>query len=129
MKKHADLIKAWADGAKIQVKYETSADWTDIENPRWTKKLEYRIKPKEDEDKTEYYYVNANTNIYKVSDSATADFKIIFDGKTRAVKKIVVKNQDWIAAFSPTVKEQKELKQPELPALTTGIMNKYIVRR
>lgn len=127
VKKHAELIKAWADGAKIQVKYETAPDWIDIENPRWTDNLEYRVKPKEDEEKVQYYYVNANTHIYKVFEAESADFKIVFDAKTHKVKRIVIKNPEWIAAFitPPT----KELKQPELPTLTTGIMDKYIKKK
>jgi hypothetical protein len=126
MKKHAELIKAWADGAIIQVKYETAPDWKDVDVPKWTDSLEYRIKPKEEEDKVEYYYVNANTHIYKVFEAASADFKIVFDGKTHAVKKIVIKNHEWVKTIAPN---EKELKQQELPALTNGIMNSYIEKR
>lgn len=41
--KHAELIKAWANGAQIQLKrYEA---WVDLEEPLWTEDNEYRIKP------------------------------------------------------------------------------------
>ncbi len=40
--KHADVIKAWADGAQIQVK---GAEWIDIDRPDWLLSREYRIKP------------------------------------------------------------------------------------
>lgn len=45
---HADLINAWADGAKIQVKIyrkQEAPTWVDIENPTWSECDEYRIKP------------------------------------------------------------------------------------
>ena len=41
--KHADLIKAWADGAVIQ--YLSDNIWIDVENPMWQWEQEYRIKP------------------------------------------------------------------------------------
>lgn len=43
---HAEVIKAWADGAKIQ--YESSAgEWRDIahNNPMWEQHTKYRVKP------------------------------------------------------------------------------------
>lgn len=45
--KHAELIKAWADGAEIQYRYQNFIDWYDIENPDWDVSKEYRIKPAE----------------------------------------------------------------------------------
>lgn len=43
--KHADLIKAWADGAKIQYQGE-SGNWRDCtRNPSWDPCVKYRIKP------------------------------------------------------------------------------------
>ncbi len=56
--KHCDLIKAWADGAKVQIRsknfYSTNnyewAAWRDLPCPTWNAGdgYEYRIKPKED---------------------------------------------------------------------------------
>ena len=43
--KHAELIKAWADGAEIQVKNDDGV-WRDAE-PLWCDYKEYRIKPAE----------------------------------------------------------------------------------
>jgi hypothetical protein len=42
--KHAELIKAWADGAEIQYKNYSDA-WEDTPNPSWMVDVEYRIKP------------------------------------------------------------------------------------
>jgi len=45
--KHAALIKAWADGAKIEYWSEQYNCWRDFEcNPNWENANEYRIKPK-----------------------------------------------------------------------------------
>lgn len=45
--KHADLIHAWADGAKIQWSFG-DGEWYDISNvPEWKDMLQYRIKPEE----------------------------------------------------------------------------------
>lgn len=42
--KHCEVIKAWADGAEIQVK--VSGTWSTIASyPTWYEDLEYRIKP------------------------------------------------------------------------------------
>lgn len=45
--KHAALIKAWADGAEIQVKSQGSNEFRDIGTaPAWSPMCDYRIKPK-----------------------------------------------------------------------------------
>jgi hypothetical protein len=46
--KHNELIKAWADGAKIQLVRNGiwSDEWFDVETPDWSEHEEYRIKPK-----------------------------------------------------------------------------------
>lgn len=49
---HAELIKAWADGEKIQFKCpsptafsKSSGEWIDTDVPEWLEYCEYRIKP------------------------------------------------------------------------------------
>jgi hypothetical protein len=42
---HAEVIKAWADGADIEYKTEFMDNWRRIRNPQWSKGVEYRIKP------------------------------------------------------------------------------------
>lgn len=41
---HAELIKAWADGVKIEYK-SCSGIWNVVDNPTWNYDIEYRIKP------------------------------------------------------------------------------------
>ena len=47
--KHAELIKAWVEGAEIEWVYATQGDgtklWTAIPHPVWYESHEYRIKP------------------------------------------------------------------------------------
>lgn len=45
--KHAELIKAWADGAEIQIRVLQSGYWADSTPPAWREDREYRIKPAE----------------------------------------------------------------------------------
>ncbi len=42
--KHAELIKAWADGAVIEYKVHNGG-WVALEHPSWDDHNEYRIKP------------------------------------------------------------------------------------
>ena len=41
--KHAELIKAWADGAEIERRYSKDC-WQLVTNPLWDEDAEYRIK-------------------------------------------------------------------------------------
>ena len=43
--KHAELIKAWADGAEIEF-YGDSDEWLYIKEPSWKADIKYRVKPK-----------------------------------------------------------------------------------
>lgn len=45
--KHAELIKAWADGADIEWKMPHQTTWDEIAVPTWNDDYEYRIKPEE----------------------------------------------------------------------------------
>lgn len=46
--KHADIIKAWADGAIIQFYSTLLGGWMDVQDnaPLWDEDIEYRVKPK-----------------------------------------------------------------------------------
>ena len=44
--KHAELIKAWAEGAEIECYCRFTSRWFYKPNPNWSDSLEYRIKPK-----------------------------------------------------------------------------------
>jgi hypothetical protein len=93
--KHAALIKAWADGAKIQTKND-AGEWIDINFPDWLDG-EYRIKPKEKRKSNEYNiqivrYKDArlgfNYRTQRYSDKFKPNVKIKFDryGKLMSVE-------------------------------------------
>ena len=44
--KHAELIKAWADGAEIEAFCESIREWEYHPTPTWNPLTVYRIKPK-----------------------------------------------------------------------------------
>lgn len=43
--KHAELIKAWADGATIETFYGADDSWDVINGPCWMEDSLYRVKP------------------------------------------------------------------------------------
>ena len=75
---HAELIKAWADGAKIQSRYlidfdnvEQWSKWTDDNEPDWCDEdYQFRIKPEDNnkpwkpKDGERYYYFDQFFKIY-----------------------------------------------------------------
>jgi hypothetical protein len=91
--KHAALIKAWADGAKIQTK--DSGEWIDIDFPDWVFDGEYRLKPKEKKKANEYFiqivrYKDArlgfNYRTYRQSEKFQPNVKISFDRYGKLIK-------------------------------------------
>ena len=97
---HAELIKAWADGAIIQRKL-TNNDWLDIDNPGWVLGVEYRIKPEVKPDFYRYGIVHTETRpkgsfppddycakfagLYSKAIEGV-NIKLTFDGKTGKLK-------------------------------------------
>lgn len=48
--KHAELIRAWADGATIQCKeHQAKVPWEDCPCPWWSDEYDWRVKPAEPE--------------------------------------------------------------------------------
>jgi hypothetical protein len=59
--KHAEIIKAWADGAQIQQYRENLDEWRDCSPyPVWDERLTYRIKPDEPRLRDMYIYKNVS---------------------------------------------------------------------
>jgi len=85
--KHAELIKAWADGAEIQYRY-----YMNEENPDWNLDREYRIKPEPKPDVVRYlnqlrplfeekkHWEESDYEITKTR------IKLTFDGETGELK-------------------------------------------
>ena len=90
--KHAELIKAWADGAEIQVRCGKH-DWEDLTTkyPDWYHNYEYRIKS-EPKPNVEQYLIASQ---YDICDTSwrEANLKLTWDGETGDLKDAeVIKN-------------------------------------
>ena len=82
--KHAELIKAWADGAEIEV-YQPAFDRWEEAEPAWHTSFEYRIKPEPKPDVDEYLLVQ---NAYEpiLWNCIDSNLKLTFDGETGELK-------------------------------------------
>ena len=87
--KHAELIKAWADGAEIEAKLEDGS-WGDALNPCWFNHSEYRIKPEPKPDVVLYGYAEKSKCEWyatKMGRHQSGDnLKLTFDGETGELK-------------------------------------------
>ena len=89
--KHAELIKAWADGAQIEYLGIGSASvWESVTNPRWDGYGEYRIKPEPKPDVVDYVFVGAFHRIsvcqLEWARATNSNLKLTFDGETGKLK-------------------------------------------
>jgi len=82
--KHADLICAWANGAKIQVKVDWEK-WFDTRKPHWSVDREYRIKPEPKPDVVVRYGAKLRGGLY-VEPWGNPNLKLTFDGETGELK-------------------------------------------
>lgn len=91
--KHAELIKAWADGQRIQHRSHAKNEWTDsdVTDLYWRLETEYRVKPAPTPDLVMYTSAYAGEicpcdDEYKNGDN----LKLIFDGETGELKKVQI---------------------------------------
>ena len=82
--KHAELIKAWADGAEIQEWQEHLQAWETDTNPTWFIGQIYRIKPEPKPDVEQYLIASQ----YDICDTSwrKANLKLTFNGETGDLK-------------------------------------------
>ena len=100
---HAALIKAWADGAKIQCRDNQNGEWFDSPKPDWYPYMEYRSKPEPDMvrygraswieydeySSTERMLNSAQTSSYWAKKkSGSHNIKATFDGETGKLKSV-----------------------------------------
>ena len=85
--KHAEMIKAWADGSEIQLQ-NSIGQWMDEKYPTWNLSAVYRIKPEPKPDVMTYYYVNGDNELFRWGplNRGNADLRIIVDGETGKLK-------------------------------------------
>lgn len=87
--KHAELIKAWADGAEIQA--QICGEWCDDYSPRWNLDGKYRLKPEPKPDVVKYMgFINQEPGYlvshYTIIDHWPYKLKLTFDGETGQLK-------------------------------------------
>jgi hypothetical protein len=85
---HSDLIKAWADGAVIEV-YDTFLEkWGDVfhNDPIWDKTKSYRIKAVPLQDDVYEVFISNCMNLYR--NQIHNNLRLTFDGQTGTLKKV-----------------------------------------
>ncbi len=85
---HAAIIKAWADGAIIQVKDYTI--WEDTPTPQWRADCEYRIKPEPKPVVVRYVQLKATGEYMRCTLDRVnvSNLKYLFDGETGELKAV-----------------------------------------
>lgn len=84
--KHAEIIKAWAEGSEIEFLDVLSIEprWREASRPSWNVDTEYRIKAGPKPDITEFYWVE-RPYMY-MSNQKSHNLKLTFDGETGKLK-------------------------------------------
>ena len=88
--KHADVIKAWADGAQIQyLDYQQREWWVDCVNPpEWRPDASYRVKPKPDRTYRQSIAEQRGSLIYVTGFEHLPNVEYTFDGETGQLKDV-----------------------------------------
>lgn len=93
-RKHAELIKAWADGAEIQCQ-SLNNEWEDVFMPSWYESTVYRIKPtpKPDREIIKYHAVNSAgivvwPSIHDLDREGYQKVKWTIEGETGRIKAV-----------------------------------------
>ena len=98
--KHAELIKAWADGAEIEIRRNEHWDWVYANKPDWSEVYEYRIQPEPKPDVVKYclmeidYGYDAKKFIEISADKNYGNLnkyiRIVWDGNTGLPKEVEI---------------------------------------
>jgi hypothetical protein len=101
--KHAEVIKAWADGAKIQCKNPTFNYWRDVASPSWSTACDYRIKPEPKPDvivegtlgldATRFLHLDdpeIHMKVHTYPYSSTPNIRVTFEGETGKLKSVTI---------------------------------------
>ena len=85
--KHAELIKAWADGAEIEFRWSEKDSWGQAQTLTWYDECFYRIKPEPKPDHVVYPSVaNSWEGNEKTQWFVKNHLKLTFDGETGKLK-------------------------------------------
>ena len=81
--KHAEVIKAWADGASIEFKSKNG--WSLCNDPGWDVNLEYRVAPTPKPDVVKDLVAWFTTRIV-IHEGETSNLRLTFSGETGKLK-------------------------------------------
>lgn len=89
--KYAELIKAWADGAEIEMYFPNQEVWHFLAQPRWLDEYQYRIKPEPKPDVVRYTNIiqRGEFDVY-INKCLVNNLKLTWDGNTGELKKAEV---------------------------------------
>ena len=85
--KHAALIKAWAEGAKIQKFSKRHQKWGDTDRPAWFEDTEYRLRAKPDYT-IEFNAHVLNGELFIDTGAKFPNLSLVFDAKTNELKAV-----------------------------------------
>ena len=83
--KHAEVIKAWADGAEVEVKHSPGCEWLPTDGTFWWLSSEYHIKPAPKPDIVRYRIASADVYAW-AGTKLKHNLKLTFDGETGSLK-------------------------------------------
>lgn len=90
--KHAELIKAWADGAEIECRTNISSGWISADTPRWYEGTEYRLAKKPPPDQIFFTEITIHgvAAWSKERNELIDNVCLIFDGENYKLKKVKI---------------------------------------
>jgi hypothetical protein len=79
--RHAEFIKAWADGQDVQRRTFGDSNWLDFCTMAWFEDAdqEFRIKPKEKVARWLWAFFNPSTGNWELSKTFLSDFEVHYD--------------------------------------------------
>ena len=93
--KHAEAIKAWADGYEIEFFSSGLNEWISNATPSWYEDISYRIKPTKPKDKHMEALIVLSPHAGPLMYAAAPDeanCSLVFDGETNKLIKVEVKS-------------------------------------
>jgi len=85
--KHAEIIKAWADGAEIERYSTIDNEWVHVRIPYWIEDYGFRIKPEPKPDDVFYCHTDQRGfNHFYQRPSDDDNLKLTFSGETGKLK-------------------------------------------